>query len=119
MVHEMRDDYGRGGDMESMKTGNAGARLACGVIGVTEPPMMMQPPMMPPPWHHHHHQGHWDAFGPMGPDGHMGPDGYMGPEEHMGPGFMGPGPGRPGGPPQPPSGVTTEPQSEPAPVPMS
>ena len=38
VIHAGEDDLGRGGNVGSMTTGNAGARLGCGVIAVAPCP---------------------------------------------------------------------------------
>ncbi len=36
IIHEDRDDCGKGGNAESLKTGNSGKRIACSVIGYSK-----------------------------------------------------------------------------------
>ena len=36
IIHEDEDDCGLGGDVESLKTGNSGKRIACVVIGYSK-----------------------------------------------------------------------------------
>jgi Cu-Zn family superoxide dismutase len=36
IIHEDKDDCGKGGNFESLKTGNAGKRIACAVIGYSK-----------------------------------------------------------------------------------
>jgi Cu-Zn family superoxide dismutase len=36
IIHEDEDDCGKGGNAESLKTGNAGKRISCAVIGYSK-----------------------------------------------------------------------------------
>jgi Cu-Zn family superoxide dismutase len=36
IIHEGEDDCGKGGNAESLKTGNSGKRIACAVIGYSK-----------------------------------------------------------------------------------
>mmetsp|Transcript_6296 Transcript_6296/g.10996 ORF Transcript_6296/g.10996 Transcript_6296/m.10996 type:complete len:158 (+) Transcript_6296:73-546(+) len=41
VVHAGEDDLGNGNDEESLKTGNAGGRVACGIVALTPQPSTM------------------------------------------------------------------------------
>lgn len=36
VIHQQRDDLGRGGNDESRRNGNSGGRIACEIIGIQE-----------------------------------------------------------------------------------
>ena len=36
IIHEDKDDLGKGDNEESLKTGNSGKRVLCGVLGISE-----------------------------------------------------------------------------------
>ncbi|XP_069192291.1 superoxide dismutase [Cu-Zn] isoform X2 [Procambarus clarkii] len=59
VVHAGVDDLGRGGNPESLKTGNAGARSGCGIIQVVQAPAY-QPR---PPQHSHQRFPHQTPYG--------------------------------------------------------
>ncbi|XP_034120589.1 extracellular superoxide dismutase [Cu-Zn] isoform X2 [Drosophila guanche] len=57
VVHELEDDLGLGDHVDSKKTGNAGGRIGCGVIGVNGVAQQLQEaaPIRTPSAHHHVH----------------------------------------------------------------
>lgn len=39
VIHERRDDFGKGGTPDSLTTGNSGPRIACAIIGLKSTPI--------------------------------------------------------------------------------
>ena len=46
VIHSGEDDLGRGGDEGSLKTGNAGSRIACGIVTLVEWNLLNVPPFI-------------------------------------------------------------------------
>ena len=81
MIHAKPDDLGRGGDDESLRTGNAGGRLSCG-IAIVLGHSLKEPPPVYRPRHKHFSGGYGGGSGGDGFDGHHGKSSDQGGHNH-------------------------------------